>query len=699
MGSVVTANTFTSDRASPRLSVAVDIGGTFTDLVAFDEQRGQVRQAKALTTPHELSQGVWDCLRKAGIAPRDADNFVHGSTIAINIAIEEKGAKTALVVTRGTRDVYRIGRQNRPEAYNFFFKRPVPLVPRARTFEVDERLSAWGEVLTALDPEDADAVAREVRDCGAESVAVCFLHSYLDPRHEVEMGQHLRRALNGIYQSLSHEIVREYREYERTSTTVMNAYIGPKTSEYVGRMESRLAEDGFDGRFLIMQSNGGVMSPGTAKKLPVAMMESGPVGGVMAAAEMGKRLGFSDVIAFDMGGTTAKTSLVQGAEVSVAQGYHIGGYASGHPVMLPVVDIAEVGAGGGSIAWIDQVGALKVGPQSAGADPGPIAYRRGGTEPTVTDANVALGRIGATSFLGGEMPLDVEAARAGIAHRLSPPLGMDPTRVAHGILQIAVAKMSLAVRGVSVERGYDPRDFALVAMGGAGPLHALEIARDLHIPRVVIPNLPAHFSALGMLMTDVRHDYVRTYYRNVLDADFGELERIYAELIAAGRATLEDEGVVKEGRSYQRSMDLRYVGQEFWLQIPVSEAEVCGGEVEAIRRRFDDVHDRRFGHAAQDEPLELVNVRLTARGARPKINFPRVAGDGASAQVGTRPIYLDDPARQVACAIYRRERLAPGVQVFGPCVIEEYASTTVLFGGDRAETMDTGELLIEVSGS
>jgi N-methylhydantoinase A len=687
------------ESAASRLSVAVDIGGTFTDLVAFDERRGQVRQAKSLTTPHELSQGVWDCLSKAGITPRDAENFVHGSTIAINIAIEEKGAKTALVVTRGTRDVYRIGRQNRPEAYNFFFKRPVPLVPRSRTFEVDERLSAWGEVLTALDPEDAEAVARAVRESGAESVAVCFLHSYLDPRHEVEMGEKLHAVLNGTYQSLSHEIVREYREYERTSTTVMNAYIGPKTSEYVGRMESRLAEDGFAGRFLIMQSNGGVMAPGTAKKLPVAMMESGPVGGVMAAAEVGKRLGLDDVIAFDMGGTTAKTSLVQGAEVSVAQGYHIGGYASGHPVMLPVVDIVEVGAGGGSIAWIDQVGALKVGPQSAGADPGPIAYRRGGSEPTVTDANVVLGRIGASSFLGGEMPLDAEAARAGIAERLSASLGMDPTRVAHGILQIAVAKMSLAVRGVSVERGYDPRDFALVAMGGAGPLHAVEIARDLHIPRVVVPNLPAHFSALGMLMTDVRHDYVRTYYRNLLESDFDEMGRIYTELIGAGRATLEDEGVGEEGRSYQRSMDLRYVGQEFWLQIPVSAVEVREGDVESIRRRFDEVHDRRFGHAAQDEPLEVVNLRLTARGARPKITFPSIAGDSASARIGSRPMILDDPGRQVECAIYRRDLLAPGARVQGPCVIEEYASTTVLFDGDRAETADTGELMIEVSGS
>jgi N-methylhydantoinase A len=316
----------------------------------------------------------------------------------------------------------------------------------------------------------------------------------------------------------------------------------------------------------------------------------------------------------------------------------------------------------------------------------------------VTDAHVVLGRITPDRFLGGEMRLDAEAARAGMASRLAPALGMTPTEIAHGIVQIAVAKMSLAVRGVSVERGYDPRDFTMVAMGGAGPLHALEIARDLHIPRVLIPNLPAHFSALGMLMTDVRHDYVRTYYRPLLDSDFGELAAIYDELIGVAQATLEQEGVPEAARSYQRSMDLRYVGQEFWLQIPVSDDEVRRGDAEAIRRRFDEVHDRRFGHAAQEEPLELVNLRLTALGARPKISFPRVGGaDPSSARIGTRPIVLDDPNRPVECAVYRRELLPPGAPVGGPCVIEEYASTTVLFEGDTATTAETGEIIVEVA--
>jgi N-methylhydantoinase A len=684
-------------QGSSRYSVAVDIGGTFTDLVAFDQATGRVTQSKQLTTPAEFSQGVWDCLAKAGIAPAEASTLVHGSTVAINIAIEEKGAKTALVVTKGTRDVYKIGRQNRPEAYNFLFSRPTPLVPRSRTFEVDERLTATGEVLVELDEGNVNGVAAAVRDSDVEAVAICFLHSYIDPSHENAVADKLRAALGpGTYVTASNEIVREYREYERTSTTVMNAYIGPKTSAYVGRMQDRLSEEGFEGRFLIMQSNGGVMSPQTAKALPVAMMESGPVGGVIAAAEVGRRLGFKDVISFDMGGTTAKTSLIKDGEVSIAQGYFVGGYSSGHPVTLPVVDIIEVGAGGGSIAWIDAIGALKLGPQSASSVPGPICYGGGGTEPTVTDANVVLGRIGAKSFLGGEMPLDAEGAAAGMTGRLGDRLGMSATEVAHGIIQIAVAKMSLAVRGVSVERGYDPRDFAMLATGGAGPPHAIAIARDLHIPIVIIPNLPAHFSALGMLMTDVRHDYVRTYYRSLHDADFPELIRIYGELARSGERALEAAGVEPEARDNLWFMDLRYVGQEFWLQVPVSRAEIEAGDTEAILARFNEIHDRRFGHAAADEPLELVNLRLTALGARPKIEFPPVEGATDDARIGSRSIYLDDPRGPVDCAVYRRDRLRPGLDIPGPCVIEEYASTTVLFEGDSLSVAATGELIIKV---
>jgi N-methylhydantoinase A len=681
----------------PRYNVAVDIGGTFTDLVAFDQGTGLVTQAKQLTTPAEFSQGVWDCFAKARIATDDAGTLVHGSTIAINIAIEKTGADTALVVTKGTRDVYKIGRQNRPEAYNFMFHRPEPLVPRSRTFEAEERVLANGDVHVALTDAEIDRIVQAVRLSGAKAVAVCFLHSYAKPDHEIRMADRLRQILGpDVYFTASNEIIREYREYERISTTVMNAYIGPKTSAYVSRMERRLRDEGFAGRFLIMQSNGGVMSPTTAKSLPVAMMESGPVGGVIAAAEIGRRLGVTNVISFDMGGTTAKTSLIKDGEISVAQGYHVGGYAAGHPVMFPVVDIIEVGAGGGSIAWIDPIGALKLGPHSASSLPGPICYGRGGTEPTVTDANVILGRIGAKSFLGGEMLLDAEAARALMVERLGARLRMSATEAAHGVIEIAVAKMSLAVRGVSVERGYDPRDFAMLASGGGGPLHAVAIARDLHIPKVIIPNLPAHFSALGMLMADVRHDYVRTVYRTLADTNLPALIEVYSELSVSGRKALEDAGVPRQTHSEGWWMDLRYVGQEFWLQIPVSRLEVEQADVTAIIDRFHETHNRRFGHAAPDEPLELVNLRLTALGERPKIQFPSVSSDGSDPRVDVRQVYFDDARRPILSPVYRRDRLAPGISVLGPCVIEEYGSTTILFEGDSLEVAETGEMIILV---
>lgn len=681
-----------------KITIAVDIGGTFTDLVAFNESTGSLIQSKSLTTPLEFSRGVWDCLRKAGLNSREASTLVHGSTVAINIAIEKTGAATALLVTAGTRDVYKIGRQNRPDAYNFLFRRPVPLVPRSRTFEVEERILATGAVHIPLQEAELDRIVEEVRASGAKAVAICFLHSYIDPTHEIRTANRLRSALGAdVFVTASNEIVREYREYERISTTVMNAYIGPKTSAYIAHIEDRLENEGFNGRFYIMQSNGGAMSPVTAKALPVAMMESGPVGGVIAAAEVGRRLGFNNVISFDMGGTTAKTSLVKDCKISIAQGYHIGGSASGHPVTFPVVDIIEIGAGGGSIAWIDEIGALRLGPKSASASPGPICYGLGGTEPTVTDANVVLGRIGASSFLGGEMPLKAEAASDGMVSRIGDRLGMTATEVAYGIVQIAVAKMSLAVRGVSVERGYDPRDFAMLATGGAGPPHALEVARDLHIPVVIIPNLPAHFSALGMLMTDVRHDYVRTYYKPLREANYREIADIYSELGALGGRALNEADVAPDDRSEIWWMDLRYVGQEFCLQVEISRHDIEGGAYDHICATFNEIHDRRFGHAALDEPLELVNLRLTSIGSRAKIEFPALPEVGGMATAGFRSVVFEDVLSPVKSPVYKRDKLPAHSKIVGPCVIEEYASTTVLFEGDILTVAPTGELVISVA--
>ena len=394
------------------LVVAIDIGGTFTDLIGFDEKAQQFVQAKSLTTPAHLVQGIIDCLRKSGIEASAIDELIHGSTIAINTLIERNGAKTALVVTRGTRDVYIIGRGNRPEAYNLLFHKHQPLVSRRLTREVEERLLASGEEHQPLSRASVQAACDLLAAEGVEAVAVCFLHSYLDPAHERVAGEMIRKALPNAYVSLSHEILREYREFERMSTTVVNAFIGPKVGGYVKSLKSNLGEIGFAGNLSIMRSNGGVMTPEVATERPVAMMESGPVGGIIASAQVGLSLGLQNVISFDMGGTTAKASLIKDGEPTLAPGYYVGGYAGGHPVMLPMIDVVEVGAGGGSIAWIDDIGALKVGPQSAGADPGPICYRGGGTEPTITDANVVLGRLDPDNFLGGQMKLDAKARRA-----------------------------------------------------------------------------------------------------------------------------------------------------------------------------------------------------------------------------------------------------------------------------------------------
>jgi N-methylhydantoinase A len=671
--------------------VAVDIGGTFTDLIAFDAGAGRIHHAKTLTTPRDPVVGVIDCLRKTDLEPSGIATLIHGSTIAINTLIERKGATVGLLVTRGTRDVYIIGRGNRPEAYNLFFHRARPLVPRHLTLEIAERLYATGEVRERLSRDGVRAACAALAQEGVDAVAVCFLHSYANPEHERIAGEIVEASLPGCFVSLSHEILREYREYERMSSTVVNAYIGPKVGGYVRTLQSRLGEVGFRGDLAIMQSNGGVMTPEAAIRKPVMMMESGPVGGIIASAEIGKALGYRDVVSFDMGGTTAKAALVRDGEPTTAEGYYVGGYANGHPVMVPVVDVVEVGAGGGSIAWIDDVGALKVGPQSAGADPGPICYGAGGTEPTITDANVILGRIGAGDFLGGEMRLDREAARAGIAAQLCHRLGMDEAEAARAIIAIAVAKMSLAVREVSVAKGYDPRDFALVASGGAGPPHALAIARELHIPTVIVPRFPSHFSALGMLMADERHDFSRTFYAELQEADFARLASIHDDMVQDARRVLTAGNEVV----LQLAFDLRYVGQEFALSVPVTAQQLASADRAAIRAAFDDLHEQRYAHHAKDEPVEMINLRLVARGRRAKLVMPPLPRAGRAAASEQRQVWFD-AGGPVACPVYRRDELPAGAKLVGPALVSEYGSTTLVFPGDRLAVAETGELIITV---
>ena len=672
--------------------VAIDIGGTFTDLIGFDDAAGRFVEAKSLTTPADLGQGVIDCIHKSRLAAAAIDELIHGSTIAINTLIERKGAKTGLLVTRGTRDVYIIGRGNRPEAYNLLFHRHRPLVPRHLTREIDERLLSSGAVHLPLDRTSLAEACRALAAEGVEAVAVCFLHSYVNPEHERIAGDMIRAAMPGTYLSLSHRILREYREFERMSTTVVNAYIGPKVGGYVKTLSSDLGDIGFRGALSIMRSNGGVMTPEIATERPAAMMESGPVGGIIASAQVGRKLGCTDVISFDMGGTTAKASLVRDGEPTMAPGYHVGGYASGHPVMLPMIDVVEVGAGGGSIAWLDDVGALKVGPQSAGADPGPICYRGGGTEPTITDANVVLGRLDPEHFLGGQMKLDADGARRGIKETIADPLKLDTIAAAQAIVDIAIAKMSLAVREVSVAKGYDPRDFALVASGGAGPLHAVAIARELYIPKVVVPLFPSHFSALGMLLADERHDFIRTFYSDLATVDFATLLKIHHEMVAEASASLRHAADAER----QIHLDLRYVGQEFTLPVPTSLRAIEAGDRAGIRAAFDALYEHRYAHHSPDEPVEMVNIRLAMIGKRPKLAVPKLAETARATPSRQREVYLSDARKALPCPVYQRETLGAGNEIAGPALVQEHGTTTVLFERDALTVAPSGELIITV---
>ncbi|HEY6364556.1 MAG TPA: hydantoinase/oxoprolinase family protein [Candidatus Binatia bacterium] len=679
------------------MRIAVDIGGTFTDLVAIDDQ-GQICRSKSLTTPDDLARAIQDCLNAAKINVSKASFFVHGSTVTINAVLERKGACTGLITTQGFRDVYEIGRGNRPEGYNLFFKRPVPLVSRDLRFEVDERLYASGEVLRALDENSASAVIKALRAAAVESVAVCLLHSYANPAHEERLGQLLRQQFSEAYLSLSHEILREFREYERTSTTVLNSYVGPIVNRYLVSLEKMLGESGFSGTFRVMQSNGGVMSAETAKKMPVTMMESGPVAGVIAAAHLGELLKSRHIISFDMGGTTAKASLIKDFHPEVTSSYYVGGYVSGHPMMLPVVDIVEVGNGGGSIAFIDAAGGLKVGPLSAGAAPGPACYGQGGTEPTVTDANLILGRIDPAYFLGSGIRLQREKAAEAITEKIAKPLRLSLEDAALGILTIANFNMSLAVRAVSVEKGYDPRDCVLVPSGGGGALHAVAIARELAVPRVIIPPMPAHFSAFGMLVADLKHDYVQTFVRELAETTGVELANAFAALEKSATEILTEEGARRQQIVLRRFLDMRYRGQEYTLPVPLMEDLRAVTDFGAIRARFDQLHQEHYGHSAPKEPVMMVNLRLSAIG-RFESRLPLASShrEGDKGERGKRPVLFDSGQQPLMSPIFLRDGFKAGDRLVGPAVIEEVGATILLYPGDKMEANEFGHLVIDVA--
>jgi N-methylhydantoinase A len=679
--------------------VGVDIGGTFTDLVGVID--GEVVTAKTSTVPADPTAGVTESMRLAHCESRGIAEMLHGSTIAINTVLERKGAATALLTTRGFRDVYAIGRSNRIEAFNLFFHRPKPLTRRELTFEVDERLNAGGEVIRPVDERQVTAIAGQLQGAGVEAVAVCFLHSWANPAHERLAGEVLRRVNPDMFITLSHEILREFREYERTSTTVLNAYVGPRVRTYLGTLETWLHRQDFRGKVHMMRSNGGVMSLRRAMEEPVSMMESGPVAGMIGAGRLAAQLGIARGIGFDMGGTTAKTSLITDGVPAVEDGYVIGTPASGQPMQLPVVDIVEVGAGGGSIAWVDQTGGLHVGPRSAGADPGPACYGKGSRDPVVTDADLVLGRINPDRFLNGSLKLDIAAARAAINDKVGKPLGLSIEEAALGIATIADSAMSLAVRAVSVNKGVDPRDTIMIAFGGGGPLHAVNIARQIFIPRVVVPKLPGTFSALGMLMASWRQDFVRTFIGRIGSLDEMAVQALLSELIAEGRAQLGRDGLSGQGADFRLFAGLRYVGQEHALPIRIGHAGMLTGDTSALRNSFHTEHDKRYGQAAVGEDLEIVDLRLVLTSARAdSIAEQWMAKAWQPAEPATalsRQVIYGDAAAPARSRVLWRPAMKAGDVVAGPAVIEEPTSTILIHPGDQATVTPAGHLVIDLA--
>jgi N-methylhydantoinase A len=674
-----------------RYRVSVDIGGTFTDLVVQEAATGLTATGKVLSTPADLALAVIDGLRRFVPLDGQIDFLVHGTTAGLNALLERRGARVLLVTTEGFRDIYTIAGNDRREIFNIRYRKPQPLVPPERVSEVRERLGADGSVVVPLDLSSLEPAIATARSEGVDAVAICLLFSYLNPEHELAVERYLSQRLPGVTVTCSHRVSREWREYARTSTAVMNAYVAPIVTRYLTTLmegvEGELARD-----LLVMQSNGGVMTARAARQLPIQTLLSGPVGGAIGAQELARSLGRDNLICVDMGGTSFDVSLVLGGAASVSNETEV----EGLPLQMSVVDIYGVGAGGGSVGWTE-AGAMRVGPKSAGADPGPACYGRGGTEPTVTDANLLLGRVDERRFAGGGMTLDMEAARKAMA-LLAEQLGMGALETAQGMVDVVNAKMADAISTVTVRRGIDPRNFSLVAFGGAGPMHAVALAAQLEIDEVIVPVLPGTFSAWGMLHTDFRRDVRRTLYRDLSQLSGEELDREYRLLEQEGSTFLGDEGLSAGAISFERTADLRYAGQEYALTVPVGPAPAEGAEptdVGAVRERFDALYQERYGHSNPMAPAELVKIGVVATGRVPRPPGAAPLTEGRS-QWDHRRVLFDGQGHD--CVIVPREQMAPGDELKGGAIIEEATSTTVVPPGWAVRVIEGGHLVVRRQG-
>jgi len=693
--------------AERRYRLGCDIGGTFTDFVLLDDETGQVRIHKCLTTPKDPSDAVEQGIRELGKAVAGAaagmDEVIHGTTLVINAIIERKGAKTGLITTRGFRDVLELGREIRYAPYDIFAEFPEPLVPRRLRLEVDERIRSDGKVLRPLDEAQARNTVRRLIAEGVESIAVCLINSFENPDHELALQRIIREEAPGLSVSISYEVLPQIREYERTSTTVTNAYVKPLTGRYLERLSDRLRSLGFGGRLFIMLSSGGITSVETAATFPVRIIESGPTAAVISGQYYGRHFQIPDMFCFDMGGTTAKSCLIQGGEAGVVPTFEVGRVqrfmkGSGLTIQVPVVDLMEIGAGGGSIARVSKMGTLQVGPQSAGASPGPICYGLGGTEPCVTDADLLLGYLDENYFLGGEMKLDRKAAEHGILERIARPLGVEFMDAVWGIHDLINETMAAAAKTHIAERGGNPKVVTVAAFGGAGPVHAYGLARKLGAPRLLVPPNAGVGSALGFFTAPRAFDLVRSHKKSLAAADMEEVENIFRELEAQGAAALRKAGAV-DGLLFERSVDMRFVGQGSETHVPLPPGPLTGMAKEEVRDLFDAIYENLYGRTYPDSPVEFINFKVRATLPHKLLKLPRLKASGGrvrDAEKGVRQAYSGAARDFVPHRVYDRYGLFPGAAFEGPAIVEERESTVVVGEGAEVRVDEYGFLWIDM---
>ena len=698
--------------SSRRTRIGVDIGGTFTDLVWVDDATGAVQVGKLLTTPKDPSQaveqGVVTVLNDAGSLAADVRSLIHGTTLATNALIERKGARTGLLTTAGFRDAVEIGREGRYDMYDLFIDQPSPLVPRHLRLEVSERMLADGRVLTPLDPASARAAIERLRGAGVEALAICLLHAYRNPAHERALRDICAELLPGVPVSCSSDVVPEIREYERTSTTCANVYVMPLMARYLDDLERKLHELGIPGNFYIMLSAGGVATPDTAKRVPIRLVESGPAAGALAAARMARELGEPKLLSFDMGGTTAKACVIDGGDPLLAREFEVARAdrfkkGSGLPIRVPCIELIEIGAGGGSLARVDRMGLLKVGPDSAGADPGPACYAQGGKVPTVTDADLLLGYLDPGFFLGGRMRLDVDAARQAVENTVGRTMGLAVTEAAWGIHRVVNENMAAAARVHGIERGKDLRAYPLFAFGGAGPVHAWHVGRILKVPRVLVPFGAGAMSAYGLLAAPLAFDFVSTASQRLDTADWSQINRLYEEMEAEGRAILQNAAVADRDVRIRRTAEMHYTGQGHEVEVELPPGRLSAPSLGVIVERYEAAYRALYSRVPLGVPIEALNFRVVVSGPVPDISVSGSRPDAVPAAAttpapkGRRQAYFPEAGGYVDTPVYDRYALNPGAAFAGPAIVEERESTTVIGPDARVRVDGHLTLILELN--